>query len=78
MKIWINLSNFITQHSDVCGKDTTYEYCPENNMARIGQTQKFIIHSSMMNPDEDPDEHQHSNEEHSNILMFILKNTTIF
>jgi len=25
-----------------------------------------------MNPDEDHHEHQHSDEEHSNILMFIL------
>ncbi len=27
----------------------------------------------MMNPDEDPDEHQHSDEEHNNILMFIWR-----
>jgi len=37
-----------------------------------GQTHKLIRHSSLMNPDEDPDEHQHSDEEHINILMFIL------
>jgi len=38
-------------------------------MSRIEQTQKLIIHSPMMNPNEDPDEHQHSDEEHNNILM---------
>jgi len=31
-------------------------------MSRLGQTHKLIRHSSLMNPD----------EEHSNILMFIL------
>jgi len=31
-----------------------------------------------MNPNEDHDEHQHSDEEHNNILMFILNNTTTF
>jgi len=52
-------------------KVTFYGYNPENHMAHIEQTQKLIIHSSMMNLDEDPDEHQHSDEEHSNILRFI-------
>ena len=36
------------------------------------KTQKLIRHSSLMNPDEDHHEHQHFDEEHSNILMFIL------
>jgi len=36
------------------------------------QTQKLIRHLSLINPDEYPDEHQHFDEEHSNILMFIL------
>jgi hypothetical protein len=44
-QIWITLSNFISQHSDVCVKDTTHEYCPENNKARIEKTHKFIKHS---------------------------------
>jgi len=47
-------------------------------MSRIEQTQKLIIHSSLMNPDEEQHEYQHFDEEHSNILMFILKNTTTF
>jgi len=47
-------------------------------MAHIEQTQKLIIHSSLMNPNEEHDEHQHSDEEHNTILMFILKNTTTF
>ena len=47
-------------------------------MSRIEQTQKLIIHSSLMNPNEEHDEHQHSDEEHNTILMFILKNTTTF
>ena len=42
-------------------------------MERIEQTQKLIIHSSLMNPDEEHHEYQHSDEEHNNILMFILK-----
>lgn len=41
-------------------------------MSRLEQTQKLIWHSSLKNPDEDHHEHQHSDEEHSNILMFIL------
>ena len=41
-------------------------------MSRLEPTQKLIRHSSLMNPDEDHHEHQHSDEEHSNILMFIL------
>jgi len=41
-------------------------------MSRLEQTQKLIKHSSLMNPDEEHHEHQHSDEEHSNILMFIL------
>jgi len=41
-------------------------------MSRLEQTQKLIRLSSLMNPDEDHHEHQHSDEEHSNILMFIL------
>jgi len=41
-------------------------------MSRLEQTQKLIRHSSLMNPDEEHHEHQHSDEEHSNILMFIL------
>jgi len=32
----------------------------------------------MMNPDEDHDEYQHSDEEHNNILIFVLENTTTF
>jgi len=51
-------------------KVTFYGYNPENHMPRIEQTQKLIKHSSMMNPDEEH-EHQHSDEEHNNILMFI-------
>jgi len=50
----------------------------KNHMARIEQTRKLIIHSLMMNLEEEHDEHQHSDEEHNNILMFILKNTTTF
>jgi hypothetical protein len=42
-------------------------------MSRLEQTQKLISHSSLMNPDEEHHEYQHSNEEHSNILMFILE-----
>jgi hypothetical protein len=38
-------------------------------MARIKQTQKLIIHSLLMNPDKEHHEHQHSDEEHNNILM---------
>ena len=41
-------------------------------MSRLEQTQKLIRHSSLMNPDEEHHEHQHSDDEHSNILMFIL------
>ena len=44
----------------------------QNLMSRLEPTQKLIRHSSLMNPDEDHHEHQHSDEEHSNILMFIL------
>jgi len=47
-------------------------------MSRIEQPHKLIIHSSLMNPDEEHHEYQHSDEEHSNILMFILENTTTF
>jgi hypothetical protein len=47
-------------------------------MSRIEQTQKLIIHSSLMNPDEEHHEYQHFDEEHINILMFILENTTTF
>jgi len=38
-------------------------------MARIEQTQKLIIRSSLMNPNEEHHEYQHSDEEHNNILM---------
>jgi len=41
-------------------------------MSRLEQTQKLIRHSSLMNPNEEHHEYQHSDEEHSNILMFIL------
>jgi len=41
-------------------------------MSRLEQAQKLIKHSSLMNPDEEHHEHQRSDEEHSNILMFIL------
>jgi hypothetical protein len=41
-------------------------------MSRTGQAQKLIKHSSWMNPDEEHHEYQHYDEEHSNILMFIL------
>ena len=41
-------------------------------MSRLEQAQKLIKHSSLMNPDEEHHEYQHSDEEHSNILMFIL------
>jgi len=41
-------------------------------MLRLEQTQKLIKHSSLMNPDEEHHEYQHSDEEHSNILIFIL------
>ena len=41
-------------------------------MSHLEQTQKLITHSSLMNTDEEHHEHQHSDEEHSNILMFIL------
>ena len=32
------------------------------------------VHSYMMNSDEDHDEHQHSDEEHNNILMVRMFN----
>jgi len=38
-------------------------------MSRLEQTQKLIRHSSLMNQDEEHHEHQHSDEEHINILM---------
>jgi len=41
-------------------------------MSRLKQAQKLIKHSSLMNPDEEHHEHQHSDKEHNNILMFIL------
>jgi len=41
-------------------------------MSRLEQTQKLIKHSSLMNPDKDHHEHQHSDEEHSNILMMDI------
>jgi len=41
-------------------------------MSRLEQTQKLIKDSSLMNPDEEHHEYQHSDEEHNNILMFIL------
>jgi len=41
-------------------------------MSLLEQTQKLIRHSSLMNPDEEHNEHQHSDEKHNNILMFIL------
>jgi len=47
-------------------------------MSCIEQAHKLIILSSLMNPDEEHYEYQHSNEEHGNILMFILENTTTF
>ena len=41
-------------------------------MSRLEQTQKLIRLSSLMNLDEEHHEYQHSDEEHRNILMFIL------
>jgi len=41
-------------------------------MSRLEQTQKLIRHSSLMNPDAEHHEHQHSDEEHSNILMIRM------
>ena len=41
-------------------------------MSRLEQTQKLIRHSSLMNPNEEHHEYQHSDKEHNNILMFIL------
>jgi len=41
-------------------------------MSRLEQTQKLIRPSSLVNPDAEHHEHQHSDEEHINILMFIL------
>jgi len=78
MQIWLTLSYFIQQLFDAYGEVTFYGYSPENHLACIEQTHKLVIHLSMMNPDEEHDEHQHSDEEHNNIMMFILKNTTTF
>jgi len=75
MKIWLTLSNNFLMHME---KLLFMDIAQKNHMARIEQTHKLIIHSSMMNPDEEYDEYQHSDEAHSNILMFILKNTTTF
>jgi len=38
-------------------------------MSRLEQTQKLIRHSSLMNPEEEHHEYQHSDEGHNNILM---------
>ena len=70
--IWLTLSYFIQQLFDAYGEVTFWGYNPKQHMSRIEQTQK-LINKSMMKPDEDPDEHQHSDEEHSNILMFIWR-----
>jgi len=61
-QLYPTLSIFIQQHSDVHGKVNTDGYCPENHMKRIWETQKLMCSFIY-------DEHQHSDEEHNNILM---------
>jgi len=45
-------------------------YSPTNLMSRLEQTQKLIRHSSLMNPDEEHHEYQHSDVHRGNTTTF--------